>query len=239
MWSDGSQCDCDECGGRTRGDDGRHQYTSEIDSSNSSTQLTTRSNCALLSIVFSDVLIFHITNNDFLHSIRFIIPIFKLAIHLSSKEAPGRYVTIFLSVACSSPHATLGISIGQTLLLFIITPSSLGMPILNAQGGFSAVVERTWAAQLSETTESADRRLYDYFDISFMAVSPELSGSEWAKVDVMKPKARFFNKNRADYVFQPRYKKKFATDELGLCMSHLWVRWYHDFHKVVHLWAFS
>ena len=92
MWNEGCQCDCDECGGWARGDDGGHHYTSETDSNNSPTQTTMRSNCALLSIVFSDVLIFHITNNDYLHSIRFVIPIFKLAIHFSSKEAPGRYV---------------------------------------------------------------------------------------------------------------------------------------------------
>jgi hypothetical protein len=136
-------------------------------------------------------------------------------------------------------HATLGISIGQTLLLVIITPSSLGIPMSNVQSGFTIALERTWAAQLSETTESADRRLYDYFDVSFMVVSPNLSGSEWVKADVTKPKARFFDKNRADYAFHPRYKKKFAADKLVLCMMHLWVRWYHTSHKIVGLWAIS
>ena len=129
-------------------------------------------------------------------------------------------------------HATLGISIGQTLLLVIIAPSSF-IPMSNIQNGFTTALERAWAAQLSETTESADRRLYDYFDVSFMVVSSKLSGSEWVNADVTKPKARFLDKNRADYAFHPRYKKKFAADKLVPCMIHLWVRWYHNSHKTV------
>lgn len=146
---------------------------------------------------------------------------------------------IFLSVARSSPHPTLGISIGQTLLLLIITPSSLGIPMSNVQSGLLDVIERTWAAQLRETAESADHRLYDYFDVSFMVVSSKLSGSEWAKANVTKQKACFFDKNRADYPFKPRYKKKFDADKLGLCMAHLWVNWYHNFRKIVCLCTIS
>ena len=82
-----------------------------------------------------------------------------------------------------------------------------------------ADLERVWAEQ-SKPPELADRHLYDYFDVSFMVASSQLSIPEWAGADV----SRFFDKRRVDYAFRPRYQKRIAIDKLGLCIERLWVR---------------
>ncbi|KAF8333657.1 root hair defective 3 GTP-binding protein-domain-containing protein [Amanita rubescens] len=156
--------------------------------------------CALLSIIFSDVFTFHITT--YWLAMRFIKPIFEVAIGLFSKMTPR--------------------VINQTLLLFVVTQTHSDLPGSRVQHVLIADLERLWAEQ-TKPPELADHRLYDYFDVSFI-VAPYLSLSEWAKADVSKPKARFLDKDRIDYVFQPRYQKKIAIDKLGLCMERLWLQ---------------
>ncbi|KAF8351859.1 RHD3/Sey1 [Amanita rubescens] len=162
--------------------------------------------CALLSVIFSDVLTFHITNISYWLVMRFIKAIFEVSIGLFSKRM---YVI--------SPF------VDQTLLLFVVAPTDSSVPMSWVQPMLIAELERIWAQQ-SKPPELADRRLYDYFDLSFMTASSQLCQPEWVKTDVSKPKARFLDKDRVDYAFQPRYQKKIAIDKLGLCMEHLWLQ---------------
>ena len=108
------------------------------------------------------------------------------------------------------------------LLLFVVTPIHTGVPLSQVQSPLIAELERVWVEQI-KPSELANHRLYDYFDVSFMTASPRLSLPEWEKTDVSKPKARFFDHDRVDYAFQPRYQKKIAIDKLGLYMERLWV----------------
>jgi hypothetical protein len=187
----------------------------------------------LLSILFSDVLTFHITNTSGL-ALRFIKPIFEVAIGLFSKMNPRVYV---ISPLCSRPGLrNLDASLDQTLLLFVVTPIHTGVSLSQTQPLLIAELERLWVEQ-SKPPELADHRLYDHFDVSFMTASLRLGLPEWAKVDVSKQKARFLDKNRADYAFQPRYQKKIAIGKLGLCMERLWVRWYHTICNISHLYV--
>jgi hypothetical protein len=163
---------------------------------------------------------------------RFIKAIFEVSIGLFSKTTPRMYV---ITPLCSKPDSgNLDASVDQTLLLFVVTPVDSGVPVSWVQPMLIAELERIWAQQ-SKPPELADRRLYDYFDLSFMTASSQLCQPEWVKTDVSKPKARFLDKNRVDYAFQPRYQKKIAIDKLGLCMERLWVRRYHTICNIFHL----
>jgi hypothetical protein len=46
--------------------------------------------CALLSLVFSDVLTFHVTNTLYGHIVGFVLAIVELVVGLSLREAPAR-----------------------------------------------------------------------------------------------------------------------------------------------------
>ncbi|KAF8326149.1 RHD3/Sey1 [Amanita rubescens] len=156
--------------------------------------------CALLSVIFSDVLIFHITNIRYGLPIHLIKPIFEVAIGLFSKMTPR--------------------VIDQTLLLFVVTPiPTHSLSISQIQTMLIADLERVWAEQ----SKPADHRLYDYFDVSFV-IAPYLSMREWAGAEVSRLKARFLDKDCLDYAFKPRYQKKIAIDKLGLCMERLWLQ---------------
>ena len=128
-----------------------------------------------------------------------------------------------ISRPCSKTDSrNLDASVGQTLILFVVIPIVSGVPVPWVRPILIAELERLWVEQ-SKPPELADHRLYDYFDVSFITASPELCLPEWEKADVLKPKARFLDKDRVDYAFQPRYQKKIAIDKLGLCMERLWV----------------
>lgn len=65
-------------------------------------QYTMERKCALLSFIFSDVLVFHVTTTQYGHLIRFILAIFELAIGFLQKEAKWRYVIVpFCPSLCS------------------------------------------------------------------------------------------------------------------------------------------
>ena len=143
-------------------------------------------------------------------------PLFEVAVGLFSKMTPRTYV---ISPLCSKHDSRNWIArVGQTLLLFVITPINSGLPVPWVKPTLIAELERIWVQQ-NKPPELADRPLYDYFDVSFITASSGLSQPD---TDISKLKAQFLDKDCADYAFQPRYQKNIAIGKLGLCMERLW-----------------
>ena len=79
---------------------------------------------ALLSIIFSDVLTFHIKKTGYQLVMPLIKAIYEVAICLFSKMNPRMYV---ISPLCSKPDSrNLDASVNQTLLLFVVSESPAG-----------------------------------------------------------------------------------------------------------------
>ena len=121
---------------------------------------------ALLSIIFSDILTFHITKTRHQFVMPLIKAIFEAAICLFSKMNPRMYV---ISPLCSKPDSrNLDASVNQTLLLTVVSESPFDSDEY-VQDWLVAELRRIWVEQSKPPAKLTDCRLYDYFSISFIA----------------------------------------------------------------------
>ena len=84
-------------------------------------------------------------------------------------------------------------------------------------------LQRIWDT-LSKPAELQDRKLTDYFDVSFTALPHKILASEKFESDVRALRGRFTNKSRDDYVFKSAYHKRIPADGVAFYMEGIWVR---------------
>ena len=110
----------------------------------------------------------------------------------------------------------------KVLLLFVIRDHLGTTPIENLVTTLTADMERIWDT-ISKPTELKDRRLRDYFDLSFTTLSHKLLRPDAFEVDVNRLRGRFTDKAREDYVFKPAYHKRIPADGVAFYMEGIWV----------------
>lgn len=110
----------------------------------------------------------------------------------------------------------------RTLLLFVIRDHLGVTPMENLVTTLTSDMERIWDT-ISKPTELKDRRLKDYFDLSFTTLSHKLLKPDAFEADVNRLRGRFVDKAREDYVFKPTYHKRIPADGVAFYMEGIWV----------------
>lgn len=111
----------------------------------------------------------------------------------------------------------------RTLLLFVIRDHIGATPLANLQATLTADLQRIWDT-LSKPAELQDRKLTDYFDLSFTALPHKILASDRFESDVRTLRGRFTDKSRDDFVFKPAYHKRIPADGVAFYMEGIWVR---------------
>ena len=111
----------------------------------------------------------------------------------------------------------------RTLLLFVIRDHIGTTPFFNLQATLTADLQRIWDT-IAIPVELQDRRLTDYFDLSFTALSHKILSAEEFESDVGALRGRFTDKSRDDFVFKPAYHKRIPADGVAFYMKSIWVR---------------
>ena len=114
----------------------------------------------------------------------------------------------------------------RTLLLFVIRDHLGTTPLANLQATLTADLQRIWET-LSKPAELQDRKLTDYFDLSFTALPHKILAAEKFESDVRTLRGRFTDKSRDDFVFKPAYHKRIPADGVAFYMEGIWVRKHH------------
>ena len=127
--------------------------------------------------------------------------------------------------SCYFPFADVSTSSAnqRTLLLFVIRDHIGATPMANLQATLTADLQRIWDT-LSKPAELQDRKLTDYFDLSFTALSHKILASDRFESDVRTLRGRFTDKSRDDFVFKPAYHKRIPSDGVAFYMEGIWVR---------------
>ena len=110
----------------------------------------------------------------------------------------------------------------KTLLLFVIRDHLGATPRENLITTLTSDMERIWDT-ISKPTELRDRRLKDYFDLSFTTLSHKILRPDAFEADVNRLRGRFTDKARDDYVFKPAYHKRIPADGVAFYMEGIWV----------------
>jgi hypothetical protein len=87
----------------------------------------------------------------------------------------------------------------------------------------TADLQRIWET-LSKPAELQDRKLTDYFDLSFTALPHKILATDKFESDVRTLRGRFTDKSRDDFVFKPAYHKRIPADGVAFYMEGIWVR---------------
>lgn len=111
----------------------------------------------------------------------------------------------------------------RTHLLFVIRDHIGTTPLANLQATLIADLHRIWDT-LSKPPELQDRKLTDYFDLSFTALPHKILASDKFESDVRTLRGRFSDKSRDDFVFKPAYHKRIPADGVAFYMEGIWVR---------------
>ena len=111
----------------------------------------------------------------------------------------------------------------RTLLLFVIRDHIGTTPLANLQATLTADLLRIWDT-LSKPAELQDRKLTDYFDLSFTALPHKVLASEKFESDVRTLRGRFTDKSKDDFVFKSAYHKRIPADGVAFYMEGIWVR---------------
>lgn len=111
----------------------------------------------------------------------------------------------------------------RTLLLFVIRDHIGATPLANLQATLTADLHRIWDT-LSKPAELQDRKLTDYFDLSFTALPHKILASDRFESDVRRLRGRFTDKSRDDFVFKSTYHKRIPADGVAFYMEGIWVR---------------
>ncbi|KAH9971137.1 root hair defective 3 GTP-binding protein [Lactifluus volemus] len=109
----------------------------------------------------------------------------------------------------------------RTLLLFVIRDHLGTTPLANLQATLTADLQRIWDT-LSKPPELKDRKLTDYFDLSFTALPHKILSAEKFESDVRTLRGRFTDKSRGDFVFKPAYHKRIPADGVAFYMEGIW-----------------
>ena len=114
----------------------------------------------------------------------------------------------------------------RTLLLFVIRDHIGTTPLENLCATLTADLNKIWES-LSKPPELQDRKLSDYFDLSFTALPHKILAADKFEQDVQLLRKRFTDKGKEDYVFKPAYHKRIPADGVALYMEGIWVRSRH------------
>jgi protein SEY1 len=96
-------------------------------------------------------------------------------------------------------------------------------PLANLQATLTADLHQIWDT-LSKPAELQDRKLTDYFDLSFTALPHKILASDKFESDVRRLRGRFKDKSRDDFVFKSTYLKRIPADDVAFYMEGIWVR---------------
>jgi protein SEY1 len=111
----------------------------------------------------------------------------------------------------------------HTLLLFVIRDHLGRTPLANLRETLTADMQRIWDT-LSKPAGLKDRKLKDYFDLSFIALPHKFFPDKKFDSDVRTLRDRFTDKSRNDFVFKPAYHKRIPADGIAFYMKDIWVR---------------
>ncbi|KAH9971140.1 root hair defective 3 GTP-binding protein-domain-containing protein [Lactifluus volemus] len=109
----------------------------------------------------------------------------------------------------------------RTLLLFVIRDHLGRTPLANLRETLTADMQRIWDT-LSKPAGLKDRKLKDYFDLSFTALPHKFFPDKKFESDVRTLRGRFTDKSRNDFVFKPAYHKRIPADGIAFYMKDIW-----------------
>ncbi|TDL25999.1 root hair defective 3 GTP-binding protein [Rickenella mellea] len=109
----------------------------------------------------------------------------------------------------------------RTLLLFVIRDHIGTTPLANLSGTLTADLSKIWDG-LSKPAELQDRKLSDYFDLSFTALPHKILAPEKFVAGVQTLRSRFSDKDNEDFVFKPAYHKRIPADGVAIYMEGIW-----------------
>ncbi|KAI0755918.1 root hair defective 3 GTP-binding protein [Irpex lacteus] len=109
----------------------------------------------------------------------------------------------------------------RTLLLFVIRDHIGTTPLANLEATLTADMQKIWES-LSKPEELKDRKLSDYFDLSFSALPHKVLAADKFEQSVVDLRKRFVDKSRDDYVFKPAYHKRIPADGVAFYMEGVW-----------------
>ncbi|KAG6830063.1 Dynamin-like GTPase that mediates homotypic ER fusion [Tricholoma furcatifolium] len=109
----------------------------------------------------------------------------------------------------------------RTLLLFVIRDHIGVTPLANLEATLTADLTRIWE-NLAKPAELKDRKLSDYFDMSFTALPHKILAADKFEEEVLNLRTRFVNKASDDYLFKPAYHKRIPADGVAFYMEGIW-----------------
>ncbi|KAF9816747.1 hypothetical protein IEO21_03909 [Rhodonia placenta] len=109
----------------------------------------------------------------------------------------------------------------RTMLLFVIRDHIGTTPLENLKATLTADMQKIWET-LSKPSELQDRKLSDYFDLSFAALPHKVLAADKFESEVQELRKRFADKSREDYVFKPAYHKRIPADGVAFYMEGIW-----------------
>lgn len=150
--------------------------------------------------------------------------VFEVNLGLFGKKSQDGYVFWSLSAlnACLQQEQLYRTN-GKTLLLFVIRDHIGTTPLANLQATLTADLQRIWES-LSKPVELQDRKLSDYFDLSFTALPHKVLAADQFQAEVKKLRNRFVDKDADGYLFKPAYHKRIPADGVAFYMENIWVR---------------
>lgn len=110
---------------------------------------------------------------------------------------------------------------GRTLLLFVIRDHIGTTPLANLSATLTADLQRIWDG-LSKPQELQDRKLSDYFDLSFTALPHKILAADKFESEVKDLRRRFVEKDSPEFVFKPAYHKRIPADGVAFYMEGIW-----------------
>jgi len=110
---------------------------------------------------------------------------------------------------------------GRTLLLFVIRDHIGVTPLANLQATLTADLNRIWDS-LSKPAELQDRKLSDYFDLSFTTLAHKILVPDKFEAEVKQLRGRFADKSNPEYLFKPAYHKRIPADGVAFYMENIW-----------------
>lgn len=115
----------------------------------------------------------------------------------------------------------------RTLLLFVIRDHIGTTPLDNLAVTLSTDLNRIWES-LSKPAELQDRKLSDYFDLSFTALPHKILAADKFESEVQVLRNRFADKDTTDYIFKSAYHKRIPADGVAMYMEGIWVCLYFN-----------
>ena len=122
----------------------------------------------------------------------------------------------------------------RTLLLFVIRDHIGTTPLANLAKTLTDDITKIWES-LSKPEGLQDRKLADYFDLSFTALPHKILAADNFEAEVGELRKRFVDKTRDDYVFVPANHKRIPADGVAVYMERIWVRSLFRFLSVIRM----